>query len=302
MLSHLKSFAKHIKTTRWFARNGQLTTIPFAGYPFSLDEKWVHEREYIEYLSDGKITGPLGMDVWVFSQLVHQNDRVLDAGANIGFTPVLAALAGAQEIHCFEPDPRLESQLLANTVEHGSIQVHPMALGKIRGILELRLSQSHHQGSTFSETHQKLFPQVYEHSSTTAVEVVTVDDTFNRQTQFDLFKIDVEGAEFDVLLGAQSTLKHRPPRTVYVELYDEYHLRVDDFLNQYYRHCHRLVCRKDGCCKLFPVDADFQSMAENGLLMTPPSYIYTNESPKPFLQEWTQPLLNRTIFKPNSVS
>ena len=289
MLNLLKQIAAN-STFGWKRSQANLRAVSFAGNSFYVNEQWVHEREYLDFIQHGSLTGPLAIDLWVFGTFVKRGDRILDAGANVGFTSLLATYAGADRVDAFEPDPRLQKQLALNTDRIDAIHVHAKALGRQLGTERLRLSESHNQGSTFSQTHLRLFPHVYEQSTTTVVDVETVDHAF-LEDSFDILKIDVEGAEHDVLLGTEKHFADKSPRIVYVELYDEYLPPVEQFLSSRYRHGYRVVCRRDGSGRLFDKSVDLAPLEDDGCFVHPPSYIYLNDVEPYLLQGWTQPEL-----------
>lgn len=264
-----------------------LVNATFAGHSLQLDRRWKHERNYLNYIEQSKITGPLGMDVWVFSHFVKPGHTVLDAGANIGFTALLAEKSGAKEIHCFEPDPRLIERLKSNC-QGDKIVIHQQALSDKTDKMELVLSASHNQGSTLNDKMIDKFPSLFQGSEVAQVDVGTLDEIFGDQ-HFDFFKIDVEGAELPTLKGASALLQADPPETVYIELYDEFFPETHEFLKQYYPFAYRVVCDRNGSCQLVPVDRDVSQLEEEGMYVMPPSYIYSMSNQETLTDCWTPP-------------
>jgi hypothetical protein len=66
-----------------------------------------------------------------------------------------------------------------------------------------------------------LFPDLFDGRHQT-VKVFTVDDCVLLNRSSDVWKLDVEGMEVDVIKGAQRTLERSPPRTIIAELYDPF--------------------------------------------------------------------------------
>lgn len=270
-----------------FAMNPRYIRATFAGHSLWLDMRWKHERNYLEYLREGKITGPLAMDVWVLSHFVKPGHRVLDAGANIGFTSLLAEKAGASEVECFEPDPRLLERLKIHC-QGGKIVIHSEALGEKQSVLQLRLSTEHNQGSTLNERMILKFPGVFAKPESVPVNVNSVDRIF-RAKHFDFFKIDVEGAEIATLRGASSALRTNPPDNIYIEIYDEFFDEVHEFLKGFYRFAYRIVCDRGGNCCLFQLHDDISKMQTEGYYVMPPSYIYSVTTQEKLAKCWTRP-------------
>src|SRR5262249_44262055 len=65
-----------------------------------------------------------------------------------------------------------------------------------------------------------LFPAIFD-GSHQRVGVTTIDVVLERM-QCDVWKIDVEGMEPDVIRGAGKTLQGAPPRVILAELYDPF--------------------------------------------------------------------------------
>lgn len=263
----------------------------FAGHSLWLDQRWRHERNYLAYLNGGGITGPLAMDIWVFSHFVKQGHRVLDAGANIGFTSLLAEKSGASEVHCFEPDPRLLERLKLHC-RGDKIVVHSEALGERQSVLQLRLSTVHNQGSTLNERIIQKFPGVFTKPESVQVNVNSVDNLFGT-AHFDFFKIDVEGAEVAVLRGASSALRTNPPSYIYIEIYDEFFDEVNEFLRGHYRFAYRIICDRNGSGRLIDLQEDVSQMEAEGYDVMPPSYIYSLSAHDDLAACWTQPFASR---------
>lgn len=259
--------------------------LKFSGHTLWLNKNWRHERHYFDYLTKGKITGPLAMDLWALSHFVKPGDRVLDAGANIGFTSLLAEKYGASIIHCFEPDPRLLERLEIHCGGKNTM-IHDVALGEVEGIRELRLSTSHNQGSTLNDRIIEKFPGVFAKHESAKINVSSVDCIFGTEP-FDFFKIDVEGAESALLRGATLTLNKNQPRFIYIEIYDEFFDEVHAFLKKYYEFTYRIICKPNGSGRLFGLQEKVSQT--HGLHTMPPSYIYSIRAQDDLTACWSEP-------------
>jgi len=132
---------------------------------------------------------------------VQPDDRVLDVGANVGVYSALAADCGA-DVSAVEPHGPTADRLRANCPD---VTVHELALGDGVGKVGLAL-QNDRPGT------QR--PAVG--GETMAVPQLPAD----RLPSPDAVKIDVEGAEVDVLTGMARTLVNDPPRVIWVECHD----------------------------------------------------------------------------------
>jgi FkbM family methyltransferase len=152
---------------------------------------------------------------------------VADVGANRGqFSLDVRRVVPGARVIAFEPltpEADIYSEIFASTPTH---VLHRVALGAIAGSASLHVSAARDSSSLLpiGERQNELFPGTQE-VSTQVVEVRPLDD-FADELQSDssaLLKIDVQGAELDVLRGAKKTLDGF--RWVYlemsfVELYD----------------------------------------------------------------------------------
>lgn len=140
---------------------------------------------------------------------VAQGGTFIDAGANAGnHTLFFALICGADRVHSFEPNKvsrsDLEKIITLNQVAP-KVQIHPYALSDHTGTVEATYVIRQDQPN-WSET----------------VQCRRLDDVVTEQ-DVKVIKIDVEGAEHFVLMGATRILKDCRPR-LYVEAEEPAHL------------------------------------------------------------------------------
>lgn len=129
---------------------------------------------------------------------------VFDIGANIGIVSVLQARRNAV-VYAFEPNPdcyrRLLKTIAVNALE-GKIHAFNLAVSDLVGTGEMQLEK---KGGT---TGGKVVIGGVTRPSNASVNVTALDKMVPalNVTQIDLLKIDVEGAEVEVLRGAAQTL------------------------------------------------------------------------------------------------
>ena len=153
-------------------------------------------------------------DLWAHLMAsLRKGDFVAEVGAYVGLFSVAIAqrVTSSGKVYAIEPDPdnfsELRSMIAINKAGDRVVAV-PVAMGNERGIawLEPRKSQSEILGS----------------ASSTAIEVdvETLDGYFGGES-IDILKIDVEGQECNVLLGAAKLLHdhNRGPRLIYMEVH-----------------------------------------------------------------------------------
>ncbi|MEI7482791.1 MAG: FkbM family methyltransferase [Elusimicrobiota bacterium] len=140
-----------------------------------------------------------------------KNAVVADAGANIGLFSLYACARGAGRIYAFEPVREtyaiLKSNIAANHLEKVVLAVNA-ALGAKQGAAKIKYCTRGEGSAMIAEGNAGVnVGLVYE--SERKVKVLALDDAIRRKV--DLIKIDVEGYEGNVLLGAANLIrKHKP--------------------------------------------------------------------------------------------
>jgi FkbM family methyltransferase len=139
---------------------------------------------------------------------LRPGDRVVDVGANVGVLAVASAVAvgEAGRVLAIEPHPRTASFLRGNVALNRltNVDVEVCALGADPGSVRFTDRTSDEQNHVSRQRS----------ASTIEVSVRTLDSLFAAPA-LDLLKIDVEGYELPVLLGAARTLART--RCVYFE-------------------------------------------------------------------------------------
>lgn len=118
---------------------------------------------------------------------------VVDAGASYGAYALTAAACGAL-VHAFEPEPSVFTDLERNVLLNGfQMELHPVGLWDRVEVVEMSTYAPHWPAGTI----------------TVPFTMIPLDRL--NLPRVDWFKIDVEGAEEKVLLGAVETLKRCKP-------------------------------------------------------------------------------------------
>jgi FkbM family methyltransferase len=172
---------------------------------------------------------PLEPQVWKELSRVR-GDLFVDVGANVGTYSVRLS-SHFRRVYAFEPNPNV-LPVLRKRIEDKSkrnITIFPMALSDSNGQSEFFLDA--HEGFTGSaDTLMPVFKynpgqgigigpaHTYIGKQSVMVPTATYDSKI-RETA-DLVKIDVEGAEFNVLEGAREAFEQGRIRRIMVELHD----------------------------------------------------------------------------------
>ena len=146
---------------------------------------------------------------------------VLDIGAHHGFYTLLASprVGNRGRVVAFEPSPRerehLQRHIWINRCTN--VTVEPLALGDHRGIEELFICLGQETGCN------SLRPPAISEPTHPVQTLVTTLDEYLAESHIghvDFVKLDVEGAELEVLQGALGLLGHKPRPVILVEVDD----------------------------------------------------------------------------------
>ena len=154
---------------------------------------------------------------WV--QLARDARTVFDIGANVGLYSLLAAAANSKaSVHAFEPTPGLVTAMLDHIElnDFHNISVNPVAVGRASGQGFLHFCT----GRDDSNEGMNFVTGATMQDGDMPIGIVSVDDYCRQEQieQIDLLKLDIEGGEFDVLLGARDLLRTRAIGCIFLEL------------------------------------------------------------------------------------
>jgi FkbM family methyltransferase len=166
---------------------------------------------------------PFGVDVWHDIMRLSQSwdrhvARIFDVGANIGQTAKqLRVRFPNAAIYCFEPHPDTFKKLAFNTKREGILRFNK-ALSNRVGEAELFSYDSDVLNSlTPTAPYAVRFGQPVRKKI--LVQTTTIDDfcVTHKIPGIDILKVDAEGADLQVLQGADKTLSTKSIGFVYVE-------------------------------------------------------------------------------------
>jgi FkbM family methyltransferase len=152
---------------------------------------------------------------------LKQGMTALDIGAHHGLYTLLASkrVGPSGKVFTFEPSPRERKQLVRNVRINfcSNVHIEPYALGKEPARDNLYVVEGGEDGCNSLRP-----PAVQSETRAVPVEVVTLDVIASKLglTKVDFVKLDVEGAELDVLKGALGLLQTIPRPVLLVEVYD----------------------------------------------------------------------------------
>jgi FkbM family methyltransferase len=148
--------------------------------------------------------------------LLRPGELAIDIGANHGWYSLLmgAAVGKAGRVCAVEPVPAMLGELEANVGLNPTlpIEVCPIALGAAPGTVTLHVFEGLVHG------HSSISTLGRDDYTAVEAEMRTLDDLLGTDARPALIKVDVEGAERDVIGGAGATLASEDPPTWMIEV------------------------------------------------------------------------------------
>lgn len=170
----------------------------------------------------------------IMKRAIQQNHNCIDIGAHKGeMLKLMLQFAPKGKHLAFEPIPYLYKELkekYKNTVE-----VLPFALSNTSGETSFNLVKN---APAYSGLKKRRYDIENPEIEEIKVQVKTLDDLIPAEKQIHFIKIDVEGAEYGVLLGASKTLKKNHPVILFEcgrgasDFYNTNPIELFNFLNK----------------------------------------------------------------------
>lgn len=182
---------------------------------------FAHDPRFIfEGREDSKSDAVVVREIWcenvyeVFDGDLTDTGIVVDIGANIGAFTLYAAALGAKKVIAVEPEPHNVEMLVKNVGANRHNVPNCEFIFDERAVVGKHTYQPLHAYMTNEHGDSKLLvdgeARSSERTDLQQVQYTTLDDLFKEHglEYIDVLKIDIEGLEGDVILGAQErTLK-----------------------------------------------------------------------------------------------
>ena len=191
----------------------------FFGINFKYKTKTFWGREICVLPFDGDSSSLLFFGSLFESEIIKflvkqlkENEIFYDIGANLGFYTILAQEFINQEkgeIHAFEPLPEIFNLLSENAKIHifKNTYLNNLAISDKVGEAEFynKTTLSHSGGSSL------IFRKELDSAEKIKVKTITLDEYIKSHKPPTIMKIDIEGAEYLALMGAENLLKTYSP-------------------------------------------------------------------------------------------
>jgi len=150
---------------------------------------------------------------------------IIDGGGFVGDSAMVFTEYDPKKVYAFEPNPDtipvLKQTLEENTAVLGSrkdlIEIVPLALGKSRGTLTFHSNGEADGGATTTSSYTSR-----KKMNTYQVDMISIDEfAEERALDVGLIKLDVEGVEYDTILGAKETIIKQKPLLI-ISIYHKF--------------------------------------------------------------------------------
>lgn len=174
-------------------------------------------------------------EVWFQEQFLqfHKTKNtppiVFDVGANIGeWSSNLLAKNNAAELHCFEPSEETFLTLSKTLSGFSHVQINQLGLSSSKQEIEF----FENDGSDVTSLYRRFDAQ---NTKKISVKLITGDAYLaaHHINRIDFLKIDIEGMEYDALLGLRDTLASQKIQLVQFE-YGEFNIHSERLLKHIY--------------------------------------------------------------------
>jgi FkbM family methyltransferase len=153
----------------------------------------------------------------VLEVFLSSAENFLDLGANIGFYSMFAVSINPRiRVMAFEPNPEVRKRLFGNLLINRvltQVYVIPFGVSSNAGIAEFFVPPKSGTGAgSLRNLHAEEGEPVR-----FQVELHTIDEIFDTSSRIDVVKMDIEGAEFQAILGGEKLIASQQP-VIVIEL------------------------------------------------------------------------------------
>lgn len=152
-------------------------------------------------------------DQYHVRDFIRPNSIVIDAGANFGiFSCLAASIAKQGRVYAFEPVPQAYRLLVKNAKNFTNIAPIQLGLGEKKCSEKIYYNDENLHLSTLADS--KMYEEVEKHfSKCQEINIVGLDEYIaqNQINRVDFLKIDTEGYEKEILVGAKKSIKKFKP-------------------------------------------------------------------------------------------
>lgn len=135
----------------------------------------------------------------------------IDVGANIGLHTI--EMARGKRVYAFEPNPFIYQRLQKNLAlsKLNNVDTFQCGISREAGYVDFFIHKANNPHKGLSSVYQASLGE----SDTIKIKVDTIDNIFGNLERLDVIKIDIEGNDFNAILGAEKTIDRLRPIIIF---------------------------------------------------------------------------------------
>jgi FkbM family methyltransferase len=152
-------------------------------------------------------------EVRLIKKYIEIDSNVVDIGANIGFyTRLFSKKVGENgKVYAFEPSPENYERLRQNTIDLKNVFIRKAAVGNTNSKLRLYVSND-------LNVDHRTYP-TKEMRRSVEVDCIRLDAFFQENKKIDFIKLDVQGFEYQAILGMQEIIEENKELKMMIEFW-----------------------------------------------------------------------------------
>lgn len=176
-----------------------------------------HDRNMRVSEAYGMLTG--------ITAMLRPGDFVIDCGANVGVVTEPLAATGAT-VHCFEPDPYAFGKLTKKFSDTPNVTLHNAAVGVKKGTVQLMRADNFDDNPNFGSVKSTVVSGGRSINEDTTIDVEQINfisylqDMIDQHGEIAFLKMDIEGAELEILEEMETENLFDPIRCTVVETHE----------------------------------------------------------------------------------
>jgi FkbM family methyltransferase len=177
---------------------------------------------------------------------------VFDVGANVGkYTQALIAnRLDIEKVYAFEPNQRTFAALTRNVEGHKQVVLINSGVSDTVGQMALYDKSGDNGNGSHASLSKDIFSDVYHSETTQSMVAITTVDVFCKEhgiNRIDFMKIDVEGYELHVLLGAKQMLQEKRIRAIQFEF-----THLNSTIGLFFKQLYDVLCENYVIYRILP--------------------------------------------------
>lgn len=150
----------------------------------------------------------------LLKEKIHKGDNILDIGAHIGYYTLIAAqMVGEKgKVYAFEPDPQNFAILSKNIKYNNLSNVELINKAVASSSRKMKFYQNPLNAGNHSTVHNF-------NNRLIIIEGISLNDYFRKTPKISVIKMDIEGGEYEAIIGMGKVLKQNKKLVLFTEFW-----------------------------------------------------------------------------------